>query len=133
MKGVKSPKITRLLDGMIANNKDAIKLNRTPDGAFMAFNIDKLGTAEIAGAKGFYLFAFSHYYRHPSGDMIADPDMQVIYSSETKEVYPYTYQDSFGYKQSYFFESGDFYPKMQADQASFLRTWLRNVVNQQGL
>ena len=40
---------------------------------FMDFNLD------ILQRNGVVLrIAISHYYKHPSGDMIADPDMEIM-------------------------------------------------------
>ena len=41
----------------------------------------------------------SHYYKHRSGDMIADPDMQVCIDFAEESAVAHTYQDSFGYQE----------------------------------
>ena len=130
MKGIPNKKITDRLDTMLTMKSDAIKIDNNPN--FMAFNIDYLGKISVGGLAGCHIFAFSHYYKHPSGDMIPDPDMQVIYAPDNN-LYPFTYQDSFGYQESYNTQTGNLRPRMQAEQAVFLKQWLKNVVDQQDL
>jgi hypothetical protein len=128
MKGVTNKKITKILDEMIANKTDAIKIDNS-EGTFMPFNIDYLDRYG-----NLHHFAFSHYYKHESGDMIADPDMEILYDDIFyKVMYPVTYQDSFGYQEAIDWNTGNYQPKKQAQLATFLRKWLSNVVNQQNL
>lgn len=132
MKGVRNKKITDLLDSFFALSPpmkvgEATEINNAPD-AFMSFHIDLIGMAA-----GNPIFAFSHYYRHPSGDMIADPDMQVIYEWEGKKLYPFTYQDGLKYEESYNPSTGELKPQLQKEHAELLAQWLKNVVEQQKL
>lgn len=112
---VKNKYITDILDNMLFNHIYSRKINKGQ--SFMPFNIDFLRSE-----KGFKRFGFSHYYKHDSGDMIPDPDMEVYYNPETKELNALTYQDAFRYD-----EEGT--PGLNG----FLKTWLNNVVEQQGL
>ena len=62
----------------------------------MDFNLD------ILQRKGDVLrIAISHYYKHPSGDMIADPDMEVRVNRKTETAEALTYQDTYGYQEVY--------------------------------
>ena len=57
---------------------------------FMDFNLD------ILQRKGDVLrIAISHYYKHPSGDMIADPDMEIMVNRKTETAEALTYQDTY--------------------------------------
>ena len=47
------------------------------------------------------VIALSHYYEHPSVDMIADPDITIAVYSETESVEVLAYQDCFGYRSVY--------------------------------
>ena len=47
------------------------------------------------------IIALSHYYKHPSGDMIADPDMEVAVYPEREMAEAVAYQDSWGYRRVY--------------------------------
>jgi hypothetical protein len=150
MYSVKNKKISDILDMMIREKLNHMKIDNNP--AFMAFNIDYLTEENILGIQG-YVFAFSHYYKDPTGDMIPDPDMEVFYNPTTKEIYPMSYQDIYGSKIAMIKEKAykvaiteekkykitkapgkwkiDYI--LQKDLASFLKIWLRNVVLQQRL
>ena len=80
--------------------------------------------------------ALSHYYRHPSGDMIADPDMQIAVYPTLRMAYVISYQDSFGYKEvypDYAMATGTWtkvYNRPQRDLDRFFGTWLTNLMRQ---
>lgn len=75
------------------------------------------------------IIALSHYYKHPSGDVIADPDMEIAVYSSREYAEALTYQDSFGY-QSVLVESDQVNPRLQRDLNSFLSQWLINLIEQ---
>ena len=61
---------------------------------FMDFHLD------ILQRKGDVLrVAISHYYKHPSGDMIADPDMVIMANRKSETAEALTYQDTYGYQE----------------------------------
>ena len=128
MKTAKNPKIKAILDTMLEQKQEAMKIENSK--TFMPFNVDYLGKRA-----GLDAFAFSHYYKHPSGDMIADPDMEILYNG--REMFPYAYQDSFGYQNAVEWKDdgniSGIKTRMQAQHASFLRGWLKSVVEQQKL
>ena len=73
--------------------------------------------------------ALSHYYRHPSGDMIADPDMEIKVFPDMKMAEALTFQDSFGYRVVY--PSPDKVDvKAKAELNRFLNQWLSNLIRQ---
>lgn len=100
---------------------DAVKLKA--DG-FMDLNVDVLSRDGDS-----MLIAMSHYFKHPSGDMIADPDMEVSINLKTKTAEAVAYQDTFGYKRVYpdFPDTNRFYPRVKQELNSFLNTWLQNL------
>ena len=58
---------------------------------FMDFNLD------ILQRKGDVLrIAISHYYKHQSGDMIPDPDMEILVNRKNETAEALTYQDTYG-------------------------------------
>jgi len=75
--------------------------------------------------------ALSHYYKHPSGDMIADPDMEIrVWAHGAVEAL--AFQDCFGYKRVYE-QDGErtlVYPAVKQSLNSFLNTWLSNLLEQ---
>lgn len=75
------------------------------------------------------IIALSHYYRHPSGDMIADPDMEIAVYPSREYAEALTYQDSFGYL-SVLADSGQVKARLQRELNSFLSQWLDNLIMQ---
>ena len=91
----------------------------------MDLNLDVL-----IAAKGYRRIALSHYWRHDSGDMIADPDMELASIGIGKWPEALTYQDMWSYDEVY---SG---PDGQADRRhylhcnAFLEKWLEALAEQ---
>ena len=100
---------------------EAVKLKSE---GFMDLNVDILSRDGDT-----VVIAMSHYYKHPSGDMIPDPDMEIAIYPKIKMAEALSYQDSFGYRQVYpdFPEKNRYYPKAKQELNSFLNTWLRNL------
>jgi uncharacterized protein YqiB (DUF1249 family) len=91
---------------------------------FMDFNLD------ILQRKGGVLrIAISHYYKHPSGDMIADPDMEIMVNRKTETAEALTYQDTYGYQEVYS-EDGSCNQSLQHSLNEFLLMWLNNLYEQ---
>ncbi len=98
---------------------------------FMKLGVDILHKDETR-----IVLALSHYYKHPSGDMIPDPDMtlQVLRGTGTAEAL--TYQDMFRYDEVY--PDSDAFAgvfckvnlRAKKDLNSFLAQWLLNLLNQ---
>lgn len=89
-------------------------------GAMMDLNLDLLNWEESS-----MRIALSHYYRHSSGDMIPDPDMEVEVNLAEKTASALTYQDMFGYQSVEHDEVNSEMLGMQLD--SFLGDWLNNI------
>lgn len=75
------------------------------------------------------VIALSHYYKHPSGDMIADPDMEIAVYPDREAAEALTYQDSFGYRVVYH-EGNRVDVRAKRELNSFLNTWLGNLIVQ---
>lgn len=148
MQTIRNPHITAILDEILQDPEHKARKFGKDGSAIMPFNIDFL-FKDSAAAPGAYRFAFSHYYRHDSGDMIADPDMEVLYFPEIKELAAMTFQDFRSYQTVQHGISGEtelddtikngsfgnarIDTRLQAQLNSFLKTWLKNVVEQQDL
>lgn len=91
---------------------------------FMDFSVDILHRTPER-----IIIALSHYYKHPSGDMIADPDMEVAVFPSREYAEALTYQDSFGY-QSVMLDAGQVNVMLQKDLNQFLSQWLTNLIQQ---
>ena len=72
------------------------------------------------------VIALSHYYKHPTGDMIADPDMAIAVYRDAAEAL--TYQDTFGYRVVHHGDYVDMRAKKELNV--FLNQWLRNLIEQ---
>jgi uncharacterized protein YqiB (DUF1249 family) len=87
---------------------------------FMDLGFDNLGGNRIA---------LSHYYEDSSGDMIPDPDMEILLHPDTKTAEALTYNDSCLYRMVYPRE-GCVNPKAKKDLNDFLDQWLSNILQQ---
>lgn len=76
------------------------------------------------------VIALSHYWRHPSGDMIADPDMEIAVYPDRQQAEALTYQDFYGYRQVYNSSKAQVDVRAKRDLNSFLNTWLGNLITQ---
>ena len=91
---------------------------------FMDFQLD------ILQKKGNVLrIAVSHYYKHPSGDMVADPDMEIMVNRKSETAEALTYQDTYGYQEVYS-EDGSWNQSLQRSLDEFLLMWLNNLHEQ---
>lgn len=114
-------KLLRLIPDLEDAKFEARKLKA--DG-FMDLNIDLLMCE-----KHRIILALSHYYKHPSGDMIADPDMEIAVYPDRKMAEALSYQDSFGYRVVYP-EPDKVNLSAKKDLNSFLGQWLSNLKSQ---
>lgn len=91
---------------------------------YMDLNLDILKKQEDK-----ITLALSHYYMHPSGDMIADPDMEIRVCRRNGWAEALTYQDMWGYKEAYL-DKNRYNPKLKNYLNSFLTHWLKNCLAQ---
>ena len=76
------------------------------------------------------VIALSHYYQHPSGDMIADPDMAIRVSPLDHSAEALSYQDIWGYRQVYVEDGIKVDVKAKRELNWFLSQWLSNLIKQ---
>ena len=99
--------------------------------AFMAVSVDFLFECE-AGK----VFAFAHNFEQ-NGDLIPDPDVEILVSAVDGRAYPTAIQYATGtYNRVVFLEDGKidrFAPRGQRDLATFVGTWFENIRRQQGI
>ena len=97
---------------------------RSEVSGFMNLNLDVL-------AKGpqRIVIALSHLYRHPSGDMIPDPDMQITVFLSDEYAEAQTFQDFYGFR-AVETSVGQVDQLVQRELNSFLLTWLGNLIAQ---
>jgi len=112
--------------------EDHKKIDNAPE-AFMAVHVELIGTM----GEG-YLFSVAHYWEHPSGDLMADPEM-IFWKHVDDAYYPiYFKQDGgpFVEQRSVYFKNGQpskINPEVQADQTDFADMWMRNIREQHQL
>ena len=116
-------KLTKLIPDLETSRFTKARKLKAP--GFMDLNIDVL---ERSGQH--LILALSHYYKHPSGDMIPDPDMEVRINLEHKTAEALSLQDLFGYRMVYP-EPGKVDLRAKKELNQFLSQWLTNL-NQQG-
>ena len=90
---------------------------------FMDLNLDCL---EKNGRV--YKIALSHYYKHPSGDMIPDPDMTILMDTFGQTVEALTYQDLYRYDEVNV--DGEADKSIRKSLNNFLSQWLQNCIDQ---
>lgn len=92
---------------------------------FMDLNLDVL-----EHSASYMRIALSHYWQHPSGDLIADPDMEVAVFPDDRLAEALTYQDTFTYEVAY--PDGETLPDLEvhARLNEFLEQWLNNLLEQ---
>ena len=74
--------------------------------------------------------ALSHYWRHPSGDMVADPDMEIAVHLDDALAEGLTYQDTYLYEVTYPVEGEPPDVEVYARLNEFLEHWLDNLAAQ---
>ena len=120
--------IYRKLYQVIPNLDEIEEAAKLKAKGFMDLNVDILRKGESKG-QVYFIIALSHYYRHESGDMIADPDMEIRVYPESKMAEALTYQDAFGYRVVYP-KAGYVDVEAKAELNEFLSYWLDNLMAQ---
>ena len=77
---------------------------------------------------GVHKIALSHYYKHPSGDMIPDPDMTMLVDTVGQTVEALTYQDIYRYDEV--IVDGEADQSIRKSLNNFLSQWLLNCIDQ---
>lgn len=131
--------LSKLIEGMKPG--DNKKIDNT-NGTFMPVCVEFLRRG-----KEYNYISIAHYYEQ-NGDLMSDPDMVFIFSTDpqVKEIqgyetfYPISFQqDNMGIYQEVVASWGadgqvkSFRPKLSAGLCSFANMWLRNIRDQQGL
>ena len=105
----------------IATREEAGKSKLSSD-ALMDLNLDILSTQG-----NIIRIALSHYYKQ-NGDMIADPDMEIIINTQLLTANAMTYQDSMIFQSAE--QDGGIYQKLVNSLNEFLDPWLQNCIDQ---
>lgn len=92
---------------------------------FMDLNLDVLHKRSNR-----IVIALSHYYKHPSGDRIPDPDIELEVYPKLEIAEALSYQDSFCYRTIYSDDKGTEDIKAKRELNAFLDQWLSNLIEQ---
>lgn len=103
----------------IKNTPDYIK---SVSDVFMDLNLDVLVRGDDV-----LRIALSHYYKHDSGDMIPDPDMEIEINLLDCSARALTFQNAFRFDSV---EQGDEVERLQESLNQFLLFWLKKLVLQ---
>lgn len=124
---------TKTLKKMMEMMEDGYTKIDNSEGSFMAVSIE-----EIFNNDKYRLISIAHYFEQ-NGDLMADPEVIIIYSKTMNFFMPsYFKQDGFlgREEESIVMENGEIKgirTKMQADHTSFANQWLKNIKFQQNL
>lgn len=105
----------------IATREEAGKSKLSSD-ALMDLNLDVLSKQN-----NIVRIALSHYYKQ-NGDMIADPDMEIIINTQLMTANAMTYQDSMIFQTAE--QDGGINQKLVNNLNEFLDQWLQNCIDQ---
>ena len=105
----------------IATRRSAGKSQLHSD-ALMDLNLDILSRQ-----KNIVRIALSHYYKQ-NGDMIADPDMEIILNTQLMTANAMTYQDSMIFQTAE--QDGGINQKLVNELNEFVDQWLQNCIDQ---
>ena len=95
---------------------------------YMDLNLDVL-----ISAMGYRRIALSHYWKHDSGDMIPDPDMEIGVYRDWEMAEALTYQDMYQYNDVYSGPDGKADRRYYLHCNAFLEKWLEALVEQDHL
>jgi uncharacterized protein YqiB (DUF1249 family) len=109
---------------LVPNLLEITEYQKLTAPGFMDLGIDVL---EIQ--PNYRIIALSHYYKHDSGDMLPDPDVQIRLFPEERRVEVMAYQDVYSYQEVYV-EEGVYRAGLKLQLDTFLNFWLGNLLEQ---
>ena len=129
----------KLIDGLDVYGHRQI--DNAPD-VYMPVTVEVVGSSKVEGSDWRSLAVSLSHYGEQNGDLMRDPEMifkAVWFDGELQAVVPvYFRNDYLGSEQwsvtnwqELDAEYDGFYPKLQADQARFANTWMKNIKAQQ--
>ena len=113
------------LEQLVGNLREIPEAKKSQVPGFMDLNLDRLSADGRVT-----VIALSHYYKHPSGDLIPDPDMEIRVSPNERMAEALTYQDSYTYRFVYGDQERLVSTAVKQDLNQFLEQWLSNCLEQ---
>jgi uncharacterized protein YqiB (DUF1249 family) len=118
-------RIYEKLEQLVGDMKEIPEARKSEVAGFMDLNLDRLHAND-----GATVLALSHYYKHPSGDMIPDPDMEIRVKPAERTAEALTYQDAYRYQFVYAGDGNCVSGRLKQDLNEFLDQWLSNCLAQ---
>jgi uncharacterized protein YqiB (DUF1249 family) len=94
-------------------------------GGVMDLSLDILSRDDVK-----LMIALGHYYKHPSGDMVADPDMEIAVYINQYLAEALSYQDAEIYRVVYSPDRMHVDVRAKRDLNEFLDEWLSKLIEQ---
>lgn len=115
-------RLNKILEGKLDEFVAHGEYKKLKAPGFMDLSIDNLGGGRLALAHNYII----------NGDVVPDPDMEIMVNVKAKTVEALTYQGIEGYRQVYWEEHGKTYVniKLKEELNKFLGLWLRNIAQQ---
>ena len=118
-------RIYEKLEQLVGDMEEIPDAKKSQVPGFMDLNLDRLSTDD-----GATVIALSHYYKHTSGDMIPDPDMEIRVMPDRRAAEALTYQDAYAYRFVYAGAGQLVSADLKRDLNEFLDQWLSNCLAQ---
>ena len=114
--------------GIIADGKSK-NYRRSKSDPYMDLVVEKTGDDLPNDNKGFVI-SIAHYFEQ-NGDLCCDPEMTIAIYPESKQAEALTFQQAIPpIFQQVYPEPNKFYPRLKKDLNSFLKQWLKNLIDQ---
>jgi uncharacterized protein YqiB (DUF1249 family) len=118
-------RIFEKLERLMGDLRDIPEAKKSRVPGFMDLNLDRLSPNGSTT-----LIALSHYYEHPSGDLIADPDMEICIKPHERMAEARSYQDAHMYRCVSEEGEGGASRTTRRELNEFLEQWLANCLAQ---
>ena len=121
----RSKRIFQKLLRIAPNLMDIKEYAKSKSSGYMDLNCDILESG-----RDYRRIALSHYWEHPSGDLIPDPDMEVSMFFDWELAEATSYQDVFTYENAYPVDGEPPDLVVHNRLNEFLEQWLQNLADQ---
>ena len=118
-------RIYEKLEQLMGDLKTIPEAKKSQVPGFMDLSLDRVFSED-----GVTVVALSHYYKHPSGDMIPDPDMEIRIRPNERMAEALMYQDAYAYQFVYTGDGQLVSADLKRDLNEFLDQWLGNCLEQ---
>ena len=118
-------RLLKLVPELVTSSKEEWNQNGEFAVQFESPGMMKLNIDLLMWENESFTIALSHYYRHESGDMVPDPDMEIEINPKEKTARAISYQDIFGYRTVE--SAAPDQEEISKELDNFLGHWLKNI------